>query len=82
MTTGFDRKRYWEDRRREEYSPEGTGFKGLGEGLNKWMYRVQRRNFLSVCGRSFQLGRRRGFFTSARARASLSTAGTSWAFAS
>jgi 2-polyprenyl-3-methyl-5-hydroxy-6-metoxy-1,4-benzoquinol methylase len=48
VTTGFDRKRYWEDRLREEYSLEGTGFKSLGEGFNKWIYRVQRRNFLSV----------------------------------
>jgi SAM-dependent methyltransferase len=46
MTTGFDRKAYWEDRLTKEFSLGGTGFRGLGEGYNRWIYQVQRRNFL------------------------------------
>jgi SAM-dependent methyltransferase len=46
MTTGFDRKAYWQDRLTEAFSLEGTGYRGMGERYNRWLYRVQRRVFL------------------------------------
>jgi SAM-dependent methyltransferase len=41
----FDPKRYWEDRLEGTYSLGGVGWFGLGEGFNRWMYRVRRHVF-------------------------------------
>jgi SAM-dependent methyltransferase len=70
-STDFHRKAYWENRLSEEYSLAGTGSHGLGVGYNKWVYRIQRQNFLStlqplVPGRSdlrvLDVGSGTGFF--------------------
>ena len=38
----FDPKRYWEERLEGTFSLGGVGWIGLGEGFNRWMYRVRR----------------------------------------
>ena len=38
----FDPDRYWEDRLSERYTLGATGWSGLGEGFNRWSYRVRR----------------------------------------
>lgn len=37
-----DRKAYWEARLRADYGVGGVGYIGLGEGFNRWSYRVRR----------------------------------------
>ncbi len=37
---------YWEGRLTDAYSLDGVGWQGLGEPVNRWMYRVRRRLFL------------------------------------
>jgi SAM-dependent methyltransferase len=43
--TGFDARSYWERRLARHPGREGVGHAGLGEGLNRWMYRVRARVF-------------------------------------
>jgi SAM-dependent methyltransferase len=54
----FDPQRYWSDRLERTYSLGGVGWLGLGEGFNRWMYRVRERVFRRIVGRS--LGEVRG----------------------
>jgi SAM-dependent methyltransferase len=46
MTTTFDPRDYWEQRLSSHYTLGGVGYLGLGEGFNRWAYRVRRRVFL------------------------------------
>jgi SAM-dependent methyltransferase len=48
----FDPKRYWEERLEGTFSLGGVGWIGLGEGFNRWMYRVRRRVFLRTVRRA------------------------------
>jgi SAM-dependent methyltransferase len=41
----FDPRSYWEERLGGTYSLGGVGWFGLGEGFNRWMYRVRRHVF-------------------------------------
>jgi SAM-dependent methyltransferase len=51
--TGFDPRRYWEQRLSEHYTLDGVGYLGLGEGFNRWMYGVRRHVFLREARRLF-----------------------------
>jgi SAM-dependent methyltransferase len=51
--TAFDPRGYWEQRLSEHYTLDGVGYLGLGEGFNRWMYRVRRRVFLREARRLF-----------------------------
>jgi SAM-dependent methyltransferase len=42
----IDLRDYWESRLSDDFSLEATGYVGLGQGFNRWSYRVQRRVFL------------------------------------
>jgi SAM-dependent methyltransferase len=46
----FDEERYWSARLEAAFSLDGAGWYGLGEGFNRWTYRVRRRSFLSAVG--------------------------------
>jgi SAM-dependent methyltransferase len=43
--SSFDARAYWEQRLARHPGREGVGHAGLGEGLNRWMYRVRARVF-------------------------------------
>ena len=43
-----DRRAYWEQRLRGEFSLDGVGYAGLGTGFNRQMYRVRRHGFLRL----------------------------------
>jgi SAM-dependent methyltransferase len=43
--SAFDPRGYWEQRLSRHAGREGVGHAGLGEGLNRWMYRVRARVF-------------------------------------
>jgi SAM-dependent methyltransferase len=51
--TAFDPRSYWEQRLSEHYTLDGVGYLGLGEGFNRWMYRVRRHVFLREARRLF-----------------------------
>lgn len=42
----FDAHRYWSERLAGDFSLDGVGWQGLGEGYNRWMYAVRRRLFM------------------------------------
>jgi SAM-dependent methyltransferase len=44
--SGFDPRRYWEERLAQQYRLDGVGYLGLAESYNAWMYRVRREVFL------------------------------------
>jgi SAM-dependent methyltransferase len=44
--THFDEKVYWSTRLEKAFSLDGAGWHGLGEGFNRWAYKVRRRSFL------------------------------------
>jgi SAM-dependent methyltransferase len=43
--SSFDARSYWEQRLARHPGREGVGHAGLGEGLNRWMYRVRAHAF-------------------------------------
>jgi SAM-dependent methyltransferase len=47
----FDPRAYWEERLGGTFSLGGVGWFGLGEGFNRWMYRLRRRVFLRTARR-------------------------------
>jgi SAM-dependent methyltransferase len=51
--TGFEPRGYWEQRLSEHYTLDGVGYLGLGEGFNRWMYRIRRHVFLREARRCF-----------------------------
>lgn len=44
----FNPREYWEHRLTESWSLAGVGYGGLGEGFNRWAYRIRRDIFLNV----------------------------------
>lgn len=42
----FDPSQYWEERLAKRYTLGATGWLGLGEGFNRWMYAVRRRTVI------------------------------------
>jgi SAM-dependent methyltransferase len=44
----MDRRAYWEERLRGEFSLDGVGYAGLGKAFNRQMYRVRRHGFLRL----------------------------------
>jgi SAM-dependent methyltransferase len=48
----FDPRSYWEERLGGTFSLGGVGWFGLGEGFNRWMYRVRRKVFLRTARRA------------------------------
>ena len=44
--TSFDARGYWEQRLSRHRGREGVGHAGLGEGLNRWMYKVRAHVFV------------------------------------
>ena len=48
MTVGEERRTYWEQRLRGEFSLDGVGYAGLGRAFNEQMYRVRRHGFLRL----------------------------------
>jgi SAM-dependent methyltransferase len=43
-----DRRAYWEERLRGEFSLDGVGYAGLGRAFNRQMYRVRRHGFMRL----------------------------------
>jgi len=42
VNSSSDTRDYWENRLKENYSLDGTGFQSLGEHYNRWMYRIRK----------------------------------------
>jgi len=53
---GFDTRGYWEERLAGRFSLGGVGWLGLGEGFNRWAYRVRRQVFLREVRRALKAG--------------------------
>jgi 2-polyprenyl-3-methyl-5-hydroxy-6-metoxy-1,4-benzoquinol methylase len=47
-SSAVDRRAYWEQRLRAEFSLDGVGYAGLGRSFNEQMYRVRRHVFLRL----------------------------------
>src|SRR4051794_18000568 len=45
MGRDFDVRQYWETRLERRGGLDAVGWAGLGEGFNRWMYRVRKRVF-------------------------------------
>ncbi|MDI6787413.1 MAG: class I SAM-dependent methyltransferase [Planctomycetota bacterium] len=46
MDTHFTPKEYWEKRLRDTEGIAGVGYLGMGQGYNRWLYKVRRQIFL------------------------------------
>jgi 2-polyprenyl-3-methyl-5-hydroxy-6-metoxy-1,4-benzoquinol methylase len=44
-SSGFDARKYWEQRLADDYSLTGVGFRRLGPSFNRWAYRVRGARF-------------------------------------
>lgn len=41
-TSVYNAREYWETRLRQSFNLDGVGYRGFGEGINYWLYRVRR----------------------------------------